>query len=119
MWIRRITILFYVSGFLTVSALSQEIKVNPDSTILYKKIETFSKRNKFNNFLYHLIFKPISIISKKEANKKVYKKLIQKPYATFEGKFIRKIDIVTLDPFGNSVNASTEPDQNWIIKAGN
>ncbi len=119
MWIRRITILFYISGFLTVSALSQETKVKPDSTILYKKIETFSKRNKFNNFLYHLIFKPISIISKKEANKKVYKKLIQKPYATFEGKIIRKIDIVTLDPFGNSVNASTEPDQNWLVTAGN
>ena len=119
MWIRRITILFFISGFLTLSAFSQETKVKPDSTILYKKIETYSKRNKFNNFLYHLIFKPIAIISKKEVKKKVYKKLIQKPYSTFQGKIIRKIDIVTLDPFGYSVNVSTEPEQNRLIKTGN
>src|ERR1035437_10304839 len=119
MWIRRITILFFISGFLTLSAFSQETKVKPDLTILYKKIETYSKRNKFNNFLYHLIFKPIAIISKKEVKKKVYKKLIQKPYSTFQGKIIRKIDIVTLDPFGYSVNVSTEPEQNRLIKTGN
>ena len=118
MQIRRIIILFFISVFLTVSAFSQE-KVKPDSTILYKKIETFSKRNKFNTFLYRLIFKPISIISKKEATKKVYKNLIQKPYSSFQGKIIRKIDIVTLDPFGYSVNVSAEPKQNRLIKAGN
>src|SRR5664279_2032450 len=118
MQIRRITILFFISVFLTVSAFSQE-KVKPDSTILYKKIETFSKRNKFNTFLYRLIFKPIAIISKKEATKKVYKNLIQKPYSSFQGKIIRKIDIVTLDPFGYSVNVSAEPKQNRLIKAGN
>jgi hypothetical protein len=119
MRIRRITILFFISGFLSVSAFSQETTVKPDSTILYKKIETYSKRNKFNTFLYRLIFKPIAIISKKEVNKKVYKKLIQIPYSTFQGKIIRKIDIVTLDPFAYSVNASTEPEQNWATKAGN
>ncbi len=107
-----------MSVFLTVAAFSQKT-VEPDSTVIYKKIEKFSKRNKFNNFLYHLFFRPISIISKKEANKKVYKKLIQKPYFTFQGKIIRKIDIVTLDPFGYSAAASTEPVKNLATKAGN
>jgi hypothetical protein len=119
MWVQRFIILFFISGLLTVSAFSQETKVKPDSTILYKKIETYSKRNKFNTFLYHLIFKPIAIISKKEVNKKVYKKLIQKPYSTFQGKIIRKIEIVTLDPFGYSVNTSTETEQNWAIRVAN
>ena len=119
MWLRRIFILFFVSVILTASAFAQQTVVKSDSTQLYKNIETFSKRNKFNNFLYRLIFKPIVIISKKDVKKKGYKKLIQKPYDTFQGKIIRKISIVTLDPFGYSVNDTTEAEQNRLTRAGN
>jgi hypothetical protein len=119
MWFRRISILSVVSVILTVSAFGQQTPVNTDSTHLYKDIETYSKRNKFNTFMYQLIFKPITIISKKEVKKKVYKKLIQKPYSTFQGKIIRKIDIVTLDPFGNRANDTSKSEQNRLTKAGN
>jgi len=119
MWFRRIFILFFVSVFLTVSAFAQQTPVKIDSTHLYKNIETYSKRNKFNTFLYGLIFKPINNISKKEVKKKVYKKLIQKPYSTFQGKIIRKIDIVTLDPFGYSASDPTVQSQSRLTKAGN
>ena len=81
---------------------------------LYKNIETYSKRNKFNTFMYRLIFKPIAIISKKEIKKKTYKKLIQKPYSTFQGKIIRNINIVTLDPFGYSVTDTTTTSQELV-----
>ena len=69
--------------------------------------------------MYRLIFKPITIISKKGVKKKVYKKLIQKPYNTFQGKIIRNINIVTLDPFGNSVNDTTSKPQNFLSRTGN
>jgi hypothetical protein len=119
MGFRRIFILFFVSVFLTVSAFAQQTPVKIDSAQLYKNIETYSKRNKFNTFLYGLIFKPISDKSKKEVKKKVYKKLIQKPYSTFQGKIIRKIDIVTLDPFGYSASDTTVQSQSRLTKAGN
>jgi hypothetical protein len=119
MWFRRILILFFVSAFLTGSALAQQTTVKSDTTHLYKDIETYSKRNKFNTFMYSLIFKPIAIISKKGAKKKVYKKLIQKPYSTFQGKIIRNINIVTLDPFGNSVNDTARITQNFLTHTGN
>jgi len=119
MWLRRILILFFVPAFLTGSALAQQTTVKSDTTHLYKDIETYSKRNKFNTFMYRLIFKPIAIISKKGAKKKVYKKLIQKPYSTFQGKIIRNINIVTLDPFGNSVTDTTRLTQNFLTHTGN
>jgi hypothetical protein len=119
MWLRKFIILLFVLVFFSAFALAQETAVKKDSTQLYKNIETYSKRNKFNNFMYRLIFKPIAIISKKQVKKKVYKKLIQKPYSTFQGKIIRKIDIVTLDPFGYSASDTTVPPQSRLIKAGN
>ncbi|MCK9399736.1 MAG: hypothetical protein M0Q51_07030 [Bacteroidales bacterium] len=66
--------------------------------------------------MYRLVFKPVAPSSKK---KKVYKKLIQKPYSTFEGKIIRHINIVTLDPFGYSIADTIVTSQNFILKAGN
>jgi hypothetical protein len=105
--------------FISVSSNAQESKARPDSTQLYKDIESISKRSKFNAFLYKLIFKPISIVTKKEIRKKPYKKLIQKPYSTFQGKIIRNINIVTLDPFGNSVSDTSKVRENKLTGFGN
>ena len=116
---KKVFILIFVSGIFSRCILAQETPVKTDSTHLYKSIETYSKRNKFNAFIYQLIFKPIAVISKKTAPKKVYKRLIQKPYSTFQGKIIRKIDIVSLDPFGYSAIDPTIVSQNKLTKAGN
>ncbi len=83
---------------------------------LYENIESYSGRSKFTKFVYRLFFKPTAPGSKK---KKVYKKLIQKPYSTFEGKIIRHISIVTLDPFGNSIADTIVTSKGFILKAGN
>jgi hypothetical protein len=70
--------------------------------------------------VYRLIFKPIAPDLKNAGSKKkVYKKLIQKPYRTFEGKTIRHINIETLDPFGYSIGDTIAPSQNFLSKAGN
>ena len=81
-------------------AFPQQPTAPKDSTLLYKKIETFSKQGKFTKLMYSFVFKPVAT---NQAKKKIYKKLIIKPYSAFEGKVIRHIDIVTLDPFGYSM----------------
>lgn len=84
MWFKKYFILFFVSFLLSDFVFAQQIPVKKDSTILYKNIESFSGRSKFTQFMYSLVFKPVAIISKKkEVQKKVYKKLIQKPYGAF------------------------------------
>jgi hypothetical protein len=109
-------ILFSISDF----ASAQQDSVKTDSTQLYKNIESYSKRSKLTGFLYRLIFRPVASDSKsKPVKRKVYKKLIQKPYRTFEGKIIRNIDVVTLDPFGYSASDTTVKKRNFLSRAGN
>jgi len=116
MWSKTIFILFFVSILTTDFAFGQKTPAKKDSKKLYENIESYSGRSKFSKFMYRLVFKPVAPGSKK---KKVYKKLIQKPYYTFEGKIIRHINIVTLDPFGNSIADTIVASQNFILKAGN
>ncbi|MGA1977052.1 MAG: hypothetical protein ABSG89_04270 [Bacteroidales bacterium] len=70
--------------------------------------------------MYCLVFKPAAIITKKKVGRKTgYKKLIQKPYSVFEGKMIRNINIITLDPFGFSASDTTVEPQNFLSGTGN
>ena len=50
--------------------------------------------------------------------KKKPKKIVS-TYATFEGKIIRKINIVSLDPFGYSILDTIDRPGRWMEKAGN
>ena len=117
MLFRGFFILCIISVLTSASLLAQEDPVKTDS--LYKNIESYSKKSKFKTFIYRLIFKPVTIISKKETGRKAYKKLIQKPYSTFQRKIIRKIIIITLDPFGFSATDTISGSQNILTKAGN
>lgn len=112
--------LFLVTISISDFAYAQQDTVKTDSTQLYKNIESYSKRSRFTGFIYRLIFKPVATDSTSKAVKrKAYKKLVQKPYNTFEGKIIRNIDVVTLDPFGYSISDTTVRKQNFLSKAGN
>lgn len=106
--------------FLSNQVFAQQDSVKTDTTKLYKSIETYSKSSRFTTFMYRLIFRPVAASSKNnDIQKKAYKKLIQKPYNTFEGKIIRDIDIITLDPFGYSISDTAVAPQNFLYKAGN
>ena len=120
MLFRKFFILFLFTISISDFANGQQDSVKTDSTLLYKNIESYSKRSKFNGFIYRLIFKPAATDSTiKSAKRKAYKKLLQNQYRTFEGKIIRKIDIETLDPFGYSSSDTTVGRQNILSKAGN
>lgn len=107
-----------VSFFFDDYAYSQVTQSKPDSTLLYKNIETFSKRGKFTEIVYRLIFRPVAPNPslKKKTKKKIYKKLIVKNYSAFEGKTIRRIRIVTISPFGYSISDTAIIPKNVILK---
>ncbi len=120
MGFKFIIMLLFVSVLTSGLAFAQEKPAKKDSTQIYRNIENYSKRSNFTQFMYSLFSKPVAPDpSKKKAKKKVYKKLIQKPYSTFEGKIIRHITIVTLDPFGNSIGDTIAASLNFLTKTGN
>lgn len=93
-------------------SFSQEDKKRKDSSEVYKQIQTYSKKNKFTKFLHKLVFRPVNVKSK-------IQKIVPKKFKTFEGKIIRNINIVTLDPFGYSEIDTTKKPRKWAERTGN
>ena len=107
-------LLLFLLIFLSLqTAFSQENKSKKDSSEVYRNIQTYSKKHKFTNFVHKLVFRPIY------PKKKEKKKVVKQNYQQFEGKIIRNINIVTLDPFGYSEIDSTKKPRNWVEKNGN
>lgn len=115
MWFRNVVILVLIFSLVN-DALAQETPISKDSTHLYENIENYSEQSKFTRFMYRLFFKPVAPVL---AKLKKSKRRIQKPYSTFEGKTIRNINIVTLDPFGNSIGDTIVSSLNFLTRAGN
>lgn len=115
-WFKKVIILFVAFYSTNDFAFAQEAPADTDSTHLYEDIESYSERSKFTRFIYKLLFKPVT---PDPAKRKVNKKLITKPYSSFEGKIIRHINIETLDPFGYSVNDTITGTQSFLSRAGN
>jgi hypothetical protein len=110
----------YASISICECSFGQDTSSLRDTSHIYRDIKTYSKRSKFHTFVYQLIFKPnIPALEIKKTRKKADKKLLQKPYSAFEGKIIRNINIVTLDPFGYSATDTSIARQNYLYKAGN
>jgi hypothetical protein len=86
-----------------------------DTSTVYRDIETFSKKSRFTKFMYSLVFKPVASSSLKKRPPK----LVHLPYGNFEGKVIRNINIITLDPFGYSVSDTGIRPGNPFLKTGN
>ncbi|HBL76089.1 MAG: hypothetical protein A2W90_11785 [Bacteroidetes bacterium GWF2_42_66] len=120
MGFKFIITLLLVSALTSGSAFAQQTPEKKDSTHLYENIQTYSEGSKFRKFMYRLFFKPVAPApQKKKSGKKIYKKLIQKPYSAFEGKTIRHINIETLDPFGSSIGDTIAAPDNFFSRTGN
>ena len=100
---------------LAFSVQAQEKNKTVDSTAIgYQKIEKISKKSKFTASLHKLIFKSTRTKAVKPKRKNLSKK-----YAPFEGKVIRNINVVTLDPFGLSEQDTAIKPKHKIEKIGN
>ncbi|MEZ0182052.1 hypothetical protein AB9T89_07385 [Flavobacterium oncorhynchi] len=92
--------------------LKEKTKTKKDTTEIYNRIRNYSKKNKFTKTLHKLIFR-----AKKPRKKEGL--LVSNDTTNFDGKIIRKINIITLDPFGHSVADSTVMPKNWGERTGN
>jgi hypothetical protein len=108
----RSLFLIFLIVWIDVAAQTPDKK---DSSEVYRNIETFSKKNTFTRFMYGLVFKPVGLPSPPKRRHK----LLQLPYHYFEGKTIRNINIITLDPFGYSVTDTAVIPQTMLLKTGN
>jgi len=113
--------LFYILLFTFISlnefALAQNNPDKADSSKVYKEIEAFSKKRKLTKLIYSFIFRPVTTSS--SIKKKINKYRLPKPYSAFEGKIIRQINIVSLDPFGYSISDTSMHFQNFVSNTGN
>lgn len=116
--------IIFVLLLITISstdlAFAQITPAKKDAPYLYDTSKSFSLKSKFSRFIYRLLFKPVEVNpSGTKVKRKVYKKLIQKPYSNFEGKTIRHINIVTLDPFSYSISDTITGSLNFLTRPGN
>lgn len=100
-----------------VAQVKKNAKTEKDSLRMYKNIENYSQKRGFTKFLHRLIFEPV--VAKPKVRKNTFQKIKKKNYTEAEGKIIRKINIVTLDPFGYSEIDSTKKPTRWTYKTGN
>lgn len=98
------------------SVWSQEKEKKKDTTIVYREIEQYSKRSKLTKWIHKLIFEPVV---KEKSKKSTFQKTIQTNYANYECKVIRKIHIVTLDPFGYSETDTLKKPKRKNDRLGN
>ncbi|NBU80953.1 MAG: hypothetical protein EBS55_04825 [Flavobacteriaceae bacterium] len=101
-----------------MTCIAQEKKNSNDSIKIYKKIENYSQKSKFNKFIYRLLFKSErnAVGNQKNVRKRF---LIEKTFDRNEGKIIREIRIETLDPFGYAVDNYKDIPNKSYEKIGN
>lgn len=111
---KHIVILLIICSYqITHAQVNPKVK---DTSKMYRDIEKYSKKRKFTHFLHKLIFEPVA---KQKIKKNSFQKIKIKGYGEFEGKIIRNINIVTLDPFGYSELDTAVKPTKFIYKAGN
>ncbi|PKB18412.1 hypothetical protein [Flavobacterium sp. 5] len=113
MSLKKIIVVLFFVCFCFQSNYAQLAETKKDSTEnMYSKIHNYSKTNNFTKIVYKLFFKSNKPKKKEEL-------LQQRDTTNYNGKIIRKINIITLDPFGNSVADSIMKPKNWGERTGN
>jgi len=115
---KKIIVFFLLCFFFCAKGTFAQIKKTDSTAIIYEDIHEFSKKNKFNKFIYRLLFRSSAlnihnIIPQKKQNEK---HLITNKT---NGKIIRNIFIETLDPFGQSVKDEAKKPRNGLERFGN
>ncbi|SDB86005.1 BamA/TamA family outer membrane protein [Williamwhitmania taraxaci] len=117
MWFKILLILI-LTLLLSSEYVVAQVPIKTDSTKIYKEIQNYSKRSKFTKLIYRLVFKPLPTKKTTKRNSDIVKKR-PKSYSAFEGKIIRRINIVTLDPFGFSIGDTSDAPQFIAYKIAN
>jgi len=114
---RKFFIIWIMSMFIPFLAIAQEnkgtTKEKKDSLIVYKKIKRIASKRRFTRLVYQAIFKD-------SASEIIISPKVKKDdYDNYKGKIIRKIEIISLDPFGTSVDYPERKIDEPVLKIGN
>jgi hypothetical protein len=115
-FVRHATMICCILWISVMVSFAQERKPARDSTQRYENVEGYSSKRGFTRFMYRLFYDPVPAGEKVQNAVTIRKKL---PDAAFQGKVIRNIIIVTLDPFGNSVSDTTSSLLSRLSWVGN
>jgi hypothetical protein len=109
--------LLFILIFSLNKVVAQDVHIKKDTSRVYRNIERFSKKSKFTKFLYRLVFRPVSTapITTSNTNHN-HSQIIYKDY---EGKIIRNIKIVTINPFGYTLKDTSVTSQYFLPRTGN
>ena len=110
--------IFFFGMLLLVSqnGFSQAKKSEKDSVKVYKDIYDYSRKSKFNKFIYKLLFKSSKI---NDTNKPVKTLIKSSNIQENKDKIIRNIIIESLDPFGYSIDDSLKKPNKRYEHFGN
>lgn len=91
-----------------------------DSLKIYHDIKNIASRHKFTYMLYKFIFNDPQRVAIKQAavTHSDSAKVMPDDFSQYDGAYIRRIEIRTLDPFGSAVN-DTAHSMNFLKSAGN
>lgn len=113
--------LFYlclIGIFICNFSVAQEADtIRKDSLKIYHDIKEFSKKRKATDWIYRAIFKDPAGITPETAEQKQTRE--RDKYLPYKGRIIRKIDVISLDPFGTKLNDTVADTDNPIEKFGN
>jgi len=96
---------------------AQERPDSADVSGMYQKIEVFSTQRRITSLLYGMILRPVRSSVSRLSGKIPQGKV--ESNKNFEGKIIRQIHIITLDPFGFSVHDTLARPLSILEKSGN
>jgi len=100
--------------FLSIAQQGRDkVSEKKDSMVVYKKIKQAASKRKFTRLIYQAIFKDST------SEKIISPKAKMDNYNYYKGKIIRKIDVISLDPFGTSVNSPDQTADYPLAKIGN
>lgn len=109
--------LFIILTLSSHNVAAQEVHQNKDTAKVYRNIQRFSQKRKFTKFLYRLIFRPIA--TKATITKSTKTIPLNPIYCDYDGKIIRNINIVVIDPFGYTIQDTLITSQGFLPKLGN
>src|SRR6185436_11980499 len=72
-----------------------------DTSDLYRRLEKKAEKHKFTKWVFDAVIVDLHATANRPVSNKL-KKVV--PFVAYKGKVIRKISVVSLDPFGYSVN---------------
>jgi hypothetical protein len=103
----RIIYLYLASALLLM--LPAVVKAQkPDTLDFYYKLENKADKHKITSWMYDAIFTDMDNVSEEDTTIFVKSNKAKNPFLKYKGKIVRNIQIISLDPFGYSVNDTTQ-----------